>query len=136
MPQRGRGFFGRSASEENCAGFVKIKGTKGLSVVQHARLGNVKPLHPSAAPDHLDELTKDEIHRALSDAIHAGVSPLTPQEWRTELEAAGFTIAAEAHAPMHLLEPRRLVQNEGLGSPFILPPSPFILSPTPAVFAG
>ena len=41
--------------------------------------------------------------------------PLTPQEWRTELEAAGFTIATETHAPMHLLEPRRLVQDEGLG---------------------
>jgi SAM-dependent methyltransferase len=66
-------------------------------------------------PDHLDASTKDEIHRALSNAIHAGVRPLTPQEWRTELEAAGFTIAAEAHAPMHLLEPRRLVQDEGLG---------------------
>ena len=77
----------------------------------------------------LDESTKDEIHRVLSDAIHAGVRPLTPQEWRTELEAAGSTIAGEAHAPMRLLEPRRLVQDEGLGSLFILPP-------TPAVFAG
>ena len=27
------------------------------------------------------QYTKDEIHRALSDAIHAGVRPLTSQEW-------------------------------------------------------
>ncbi len=66
-------------------------------------------------PDHLDESTKAEIHHALSDAIHAGVRPLTAQEWRTKLETAGFTIAAEVHAPMHLLEPRRLLQDEGLG---------------------
>lgn len=66
-------------------------------------------------PDDLDESTKDEIHQALSEAIHAGVRPLTPGEWRTELELAGFTITAEAKAPMHLLEPRRLVQDEGIG---------------------
>jgi len=66
-------------------------------------------------PDDLDESIKDEIHHALSDAIHVGVRPLTSREWRTELEAAGFTNAVEVHAPMHLLEPSRLVQDEGLG---------------------
>ncbi|RKU39552.1 hypothetical protein C6496_02195, partial [Candidatus Poribacteria bacterium] len=56
---------------------------------------------------------KQEIQRALTDAIHVGARPLTVPEWRTLLAAEGFTIHAEATAPMHLLEPGRLIQDEG-----------------------
>ena len=65
-------------------------------------------------PDGLDEDTKQEIQKALTDAIHVGARPLTVPEWRTLLEAEGFIIHAEATAPMHLLEPNRLIQDEGL----------------------
>lgn len=65
-------------------------------------------------PDDLDDGTKDEIKLALSGAIHVGVRPLTVEEWRGELKAAGFDVTVEALSPMHLLEPRRVVQDEGL----------------------
>ena len=69
-------------------------------------------------PEDLDEETKQEIQKALTDAIHVGARPLTVPEWRTLLEAEGFTINAEATAPMHLLEPNRLIQDEGLWGAF------------------
>lgn len=64
-------------------------------------------------PEDLDEDTKQEIQKALTDAIHVGARPLTVPEWRTLLESEGFVIHAEATAPMHLLEPKRLIQDEG-----------------------
>ena len=65
-------------------------------------------------PEHLDEDTKQEIQKALTDAIHVGARPLTVPEWRTLLETEGFIVHFEATTPMHLLEPKRLVQDEGL----------------------
>lgn len=64
-------------------------------------------------PDDLDENTKQEIQKALTDAIHVGARPLTVTEWRTLLETQGFIVHTEAIAPMHLLEPNRLIQDEG-----------------------
>ena len=64
-------------------------------------------------PEDLDENTKQEIQRALTDAIHVGARPLTVPEWRTLLESEGFIVHTEATAPMHLLEPNRLIQDEG-----------------------
>lgn len=65
-------------------------------------------------PDNLDEETKQEIQKALTDAIHVGARPLTVSEWRTLLEAEGFIVHTQAIAPMHLLEPKRLIQDEEL----------------------
>ena len=39
------------------------------------------------SPDDLDEDTKQEIQKALTDAIHVGARPLTVSEWRTLLES-------------------------------------------------
>ena len=65
-------------------------------------------------PDDIDEGTKQEIQKALTDAIHVGARPLTAPEWRALLEAEGFIIHLQATTPMHLLEPKRLIQDEGL----------------------
>lgn len=65
-------------------------------------------------PDELDPSLKDEVQRELSEAIHVGARPLTLAEWREALEREGFEVAATASAPMHLLEPRRLLRDEGL----------------------
>ena len=65
-------------------------------------------------PDDLGEETKQEIQKALTDAIHVGARPLTVSEWRTLLETEGFIVHTQAIAPMHLLEPKRLIQDEGL----------------------
>ena len=65
-------------------------------------------------PDDISEDTKQEIQKALTDAIHVGARPLDISEWKKLLESEGFTIETEATAPMHLLEPQRLIQDEGL----------------------
>ena len=64
--------------------------------------------------DDLDEERKKEINQALSRAIHVGVRPLSVSEWRELMEAEGFEIQTELSAPMHLLEPHRLLSDEGL----------------------
>lgn len=64
--------------------------------------------------DDLDEEGKKEINQALSRAIHVGVRPLSVSEWRELMDAEGFEIQSEVRAPMHLLEPRRLLSDEGL----------------------
>lgn len=65
-------------------------------------------------PDDLSERDTSEIQRALSEAIHVGARPLTVSEWRELLEAAGFEVLSTETAPMHLLEPARLVADEGV----------------------
>ena len=64
--------------------------------------------------DDLDEGSKKEINQALSRAIHVGVRPLSVSEWRGLMEAEGFEVEVEARAPMHLLEPKRLLSDEGV----------------------
>jgi hypothetical protein len=65
-------------------------------------------------PDDVDESIRDAIQNELSDEIHVGVRPLTVREWRDVLEANGLEIVAEHTAPMHLLEPVRLMKDEGI----------------------
>src|ERR1700682_6209785 len=65
-------------------------------------------------PNDLDESTKLEIQNELSAVIHHGTRPLTIAEWQSHLEAEGFSVQTQAQAPMHLLEPWRLIQDEGV----------------------
>ena len=65
-------------------------------------------------PDDLDESTKLEIQKDLSSVIHHGTRPLTIAEWQGLLESEGFSVQAHAQAPMHLLEPWRIIQDEGV----------------------
>lgn len=65
-------------------------------------------------PDGVDESVREAIRHDLSDEIHVGVRPLTAAEWRQLLETSGLTVVAEHRAPMHLLEPARLIRDEGL----------------------
>ncbi len=67
------------------------------------------------APDGLSDARKDEVNRDLSGAIRVGARPLTSAEWKAALEAEGFEILTETRAPMHLLEPARLIRDEGPG---------------------
>jgi SAM-dependent methyltransferase len=67
-------------------------------------------------PDTLADEIKEEIRKQLSSAIHIGARPLTLSEWAEVLRAGGFDVEAprQRTAPMHLLEPRRMVQDEAL----------------------
>jgi SAM-dependent methyltransferase len=65
-------------------------------------------------PDDLDENSKRAIERDLASVIHHGTRPLTSAEWRGLLEAEGFVVEAQHHAPMDLLEPGRVIRDEGV----------------------
>ena len=65
-------------------------------------------------PDDLAETRKSEISAALSGAIRVVARPLTPSEWTAILEEQGFAARYQHTAPMRLLEPGRLLQDEGL----------------------
>jgi hypothetical protein len=65
-------------------------------------------------PDDLDPALAEQITHDLHEAIHVGARPLTPTAWRELLADEGFTVTAHRTAPMALLEPRRLVADEGL----------------------
>ncbi len=65
-------------------------------------------------PSNLDEEIKNEVAKGLSEVIHVGARPMTVPEWRALLEAEGFRVEQETIAPMHLLEPARLVRDEGI----------------------
>lgn len=67
----------------------------------------------SLTPDDLPESVQEDISREMSRNIHVGARPLSAREWRELLTSTGFKIQSEATAPMHLLEPRRLVRDEG-----------------------
>lgn len=65
-------------------------------------------------PDDLAGSTKQAIQSELSAVIHHGTRPLTIGEWHGLLKSEGFSVQAQAQAPMHLLEPWRIVQDEGM----------------------
>ncbi len=65
-------------------------------------------------PDDLDRQVRDDIENNLTQAIRHRTAPLTTPEWRELLTSQGFTVRDEALAPMHLLEPARLLSDEGL----------------------
>jgi SAM-dependent methyltransferase len=92
--------------------------TKARIVAEAARLlrpGGRYGIHELClVPDNVDESVRNAIQVDLSDEIHVGVRPLTVQEWRELLSAAGLSVVAEQTAPMHLLEPLRLLKDEGL----------------------
>lgn len=65
-------------------------------------------------PDNLDENSKRAIEHDLASAIHHGTRPLTSAEWRGLLEGEGFEVEKQDHAPMSLLEPGRIIRDEGI----------------------
>ncbi|TCJ97168.1 class I SAM-dependent methyltransferase [Nocardia alba] len=65
-------------------------------------------------PDDLDVETKTEIRKELARAIKVNARPLTRTEWTELLTAAGFEVSVVRFAPMALLEPRRMIADEGV----------------------
>lgn len=79
------------------------------------RPGGRVGLHEVAfTPDELDDATREAVRDELTGAIKVNVSPLTIAGWIELLEHAGFETHAQFTAPLHLLEPRRLLTDEGL----------------------
>lgn len=64
-------------------------------------------------PNELENTTKAKIQRELAEVIKVNARPLTEMEWKTLLEKEGFKIVEVFKNTMHLLEPKRVVQDEG-----------------------
>lgn len=57
---------------------------------------------------------RNRLQADLCSAIRHSVSLLTVTEWRELLESAGFSTRVKRTAPMRLLEPSRIVRDEGV----------------------
>jgi SAM-dependent methyltransferase len=66
-------------------------------------------------PDDLDEQVKTDVRQALARSIKVNARPLTLAEWQQLLTDHGLVVDQVGTAPMALLQPRRLVSDEGLG---------------------
>jgi phospholipid N-methyltransferase len=69
-------------------------------------------------PDDISDHVRHEIQAAMSKEIHVGVQPLSRSEWIRLFEQTGLTVTWSGEAPMHLLEPRRVLRDEGFRGGF------------------
>lgn len=78
------------------------------------RPGGRYAIHELAlVPNGIDEHVKTDIRQALATSIKVNARPLTVAEWMQLLAEHELVIDAVTTAPMALLEPRRLVADEG-----------------------
>lgn len=78
------------------------------------RPGGRYAIHEMAlAPDDLPAEVGAGIRTALATTLRVNARPLTLAEWSTLAEAAGFEVKAIHLTPMALLDPRRLLADEG-----------------------
>jgi SAM-dependent methyltransferase len=78
------------------------------------RPGGRYAIHEMVLQDGIDDDTKSEVRQALTRSIKATVDPLRAAEWRQLLTEAGFRVDTVSFAPLLLLEPRRVIADEGL----------------------
>jgi len=79
------------------------------------RAGGRYGIHELAiVPGDMPAERQREISRALSSVIHVGARPLAAAEWKALLEGVGFRVVTIGYAPMNLLRPLRLFQDEGI----------------------
>jgi len=64
-------------------------------------------------PDSMPQETKDDIRRDLARSIKVNARPLTAAEWIQLLADAGFKSITVDYAPMALLNPARVLADEG-----------------------
>jgi SAM-dependent methyltransferase len=87
-------------------------------VAEAARLlrpGGRYAIHELAlTPDDIPGTVKSDVRQALAGAIKVNARPLTFAEWRQVLAEHGLVVEHIETAPMALLQPRRLVSDEGL----------------------
>ncbi|MDX1582012.1 MAG: methyltransferase domain-containing protein [Thermoanaerobaculia bacterium] len=87
-------------------------------IVQEAsrilRPGGRYGIHEMCLRSDVDSSSRKEIHKALTGVVHHGVRPMTVEEWKNLLESEGFDVQVVETAPMALLEPARLIRDEGL----------------------
>lgn len=91
---------------------------KAKTVAEAARLlapGGRYAIHELGLhPDDLDPELMKGIQKGLSVQIKVGARPMTMKEWRTLLEDAGLRVIDTHTNAMALLEPKRMITDEGV----------------------
>lgn len=67
-----------------------------------------------SAPDPESGSARGEVSREISQKIKVGATPMKLDGWRALFTDAGFDVMWEGTAPMRLLEPSRLIADEGI----------------------
>lgn len=65
-------------------------------------------------PNDIDEELKNTIRKDLAQVIRVNTKPLTVFEWKSLFENNGFDVVIIEMRPMHLLEKKRMIQDEGV----------------------
>ena len=65
-------------------------------------------------PDGISEQMRREIQAEMSMEIHVGVQPLSCREWEDLFELHGLKVIWCGESDLNLLEPRRMLQDEGI----------------------
>ena len=78
------------------------------------RPGGLYGIHELALKDSVTEEGCREVQCALAESIEVNARPMTLAKWQELLRSGGFCVREASTAPMRLLEPGRLVADEGL----------------------
>lgn len=90
---------------------------KAAIVKEAARLlapGGRYAIHEMAVSSGYSQEDFEAARKELSRTIKVGARPLTEDGWRQLMEDAGLEVVFSAKAPLRLLEPTRLIRDEGL----------------------
>ena len=80
------------------------------------RPGGYYAIHElSLTPDYLRPEVQEEIQKDLARSIRVNARPLTVAEWTRLAEEAGFEVLDVYQTEMALLEPKRMIADEGVG---------------------
>jgi SAM-dependent methyltransferase len=120
----------RKASDTNLSGNSKDKVFGEAMLTMHAdhrkseivreahrilKKGGLYAIHElGLTPDNLGEELKAKIQNDFALTIRVNARPLTQNEWKELLEKEGFKVKKIILNPMHLLEPKRIIDDEGL----------------------
>lgn len=113
-----------SGLPDGCADIVLAEGVLTIqseeakrSIVREAvrllRPGGRYVMHELSLKDHA-AARADDIRSVLAHAMHVNARPKTAGEWEQMLAECGLTVRFERTAPLALLEPQRVIADEGL----------------------
>lgn len=75
--------------------------------------GGLYGIHEIALTGDLNEDKINAIYSDLTNAIKTNAKPITVEDWKSLLVSEGFMVRHIVYSPMHLVEPKRIIADEG-----------------------